>query len=172
MKEAVAEVLPTCCASCCAVKVALCCSFVSVHLSSFYYSCAPSFHSISPPLISSTACPVIFFHPSFYFLLLFFIFSLLHPSSIPKEAVSNIEEAQRVFVYSCCFTVSAPLFLNSDSRFILSKTTEVFNIKPPIAVVKVTLSPWHCNVTLEGGVVNSIRLKQCTERGLHLSSPP
>lgn len=140
MKEPVVEVLPTCCASCCAVKVALCCSFVSVRLSSFCYSCAPSFHSISPPLISSTpSCDSLS-----SFLLLsspFLRFSLLHPSSISKEAVTKIEEAQRVFVYSCCFTVSAPLFLNSDSRFILSKTTEVFNIKPPIAVVKVTLSP-------------------------------
>lgn len=125
-----------CCQGCPLLLICVC---PSLFLLLFLRSLLP-FHLTPSYLLHRLSCD---FLSSFLLLSSPFLrfFSLFHPSSIPKEAVSKIEEAQHVFVCSCCFTVSAPLFLNSDSRFILSKTTEVFNIKPPIAVVKVTLSP-------------------------------
>lgn len=112
VKEAVGEVLPTCCASCCAVKVALCCSFVSVRLCSFLLSL---WSLLLCTLISPHPLSCDFFHPYFCFILLFF-FIVLPSSTIFKEAVTKIEEAQVVFVCSCCFTVWAPLLLHSVSR--------------------------------------------------------
>lgn len=124
-----------CCQGCPLLLIRVC---PSLFLLLFLRSLLP-FHLTPSYLLHPLSCD---FLSSFFLLSSPFLrFSLLHPSSISKEAVSKIEEGQRVFVYSCCFTVSAPLFLKSDSRFILSKTTEVFHIKPPIAVVKVTLSP-------------------------------
>lgn len=80
------------------------------------YFLTPSFHSVSFPLIFSTT-PVLCF--SFIPPLLFsspFLYFPLPSSTIFKEAVTRIEESQRVFVCSCCFPVSAPLLFHPISR--------------------------------------------------------
>lgn len=116
VNEAVWEVLPTCCASCCVAKVAL--------LVFLFSSVAHLFLFISVPFttLSSSLIPSYLLHPlscDFLssFLLLSSFFFQSHRPRFPKKL---LPVCLCMFVCSCCFTVSAP-----DSRFILLKTTEM-----------------------------------------------
>lgn len=93
-----------CCQGC---PLLLICFCPSLFLLLFLRSLLP-FTPLPSYLLHPLSCD--FLSSSLWFSSPFLRLSMLPPSAISEAAVGKIEEAQRVFVCSCCFTVSAPAF--------------------------------------------------------------